>query len=796
MKKSGLRDLTTSKTPEASIAAALSRDANLFERTAPSTYCVRPAYRKDPADAEAILAAAREKIQVFKSGFPDGEDADDVERDEDSESDVAEDPEVDDLGNESTPKKEACDSLEANRLESNSSSGNGKVILSDEVMGTPQDVIGGAGEGLSSMHSEGFNEVKIVGGSIDQSIDAAGGCNDAANPDQEDTDIDESDSCEPWVQGLMEGEYSDLSVEERLNALVALIGVAIEGNSIRIVLEERLEAANALKKQMWAEAQLDKRRMKEEYVMKMQISSFTGSKIESLTISAAEGKQSPLLAIDDKNNELSANPAVQQELISDPQNDNSYLHSLPSERNLPIQDFSTGPDNLPLQQPGHAAEKSRSQLKSYIGHKAEEMYVYRSLPLGQDRRRNRYWQFITSTSRNDPGSGRIFVELREGCWRLIDSEEGFDALLVSLDVRGMRESHLQTMLQKIEISFKETVRRNLLRTNIGRHSGDIVKREDSEMDSRPDCSVGIDSPSSSVCNSNSDASEPSSSFAIELGRNEAEKNNAMNRYQDFQKWMWKECLSSSILCATKYGKKRCMQLLGICDYCHDSHFFEDNHCSSCHRTFGTLNSNLNFSEHVSQCEEKLKVEPYWTLHESDFSPLRIRLLGVQLALIEVSVPPEALQPVWTEGYRKAWGMKLHNSSSAEDLLQILTMLERVIKRDYLSSNFETTNELLGSCNLSGSAANDSCCPDMVPVLPWVPQTTAAVALRLMELDAGHFLHAATESGVSERQRSWELYPKDLCTIAGRLWERLASLNEGGHLNDKSFAMERESSPRN
>jgi hypothetical protein len=52
----------------------------------------------------------------------------------------------------------------------------------------------------------------------------------------------------------MEGEYFDLSVEERLNALVSLIGVANEGNTIRVVLEERLEAANALKRQMRAEA--------------------------------------------------------------------------------------------------------------------------------------------------------------------------------------------------------------------------------------------------------------------------------------------------------------------------------------------------------------------------------------------------------------------------------------------------------------------------------------------------------------------------------------------------------------
>lgn len=176
---------------------------------------------------------------------------------------------------------------------------------------------------------------------------------------------------------------------------------------------------------MWAEAQLDKRRMKEEFVMKMHLSPFMGSKTTepNLTISLAEGRQSPFPTVNDKNNEMSVTPAVQQEQLNDVQNDQNYLSSLPSEENLQMQDYSAGIENLPYQQAAYVAERSRSQLKSYIGHKAEEMCVYRSLPLGQDRSRNRYWQFITSASRNDPGCGRIFVELHDGRWRLIDSEE-------------------------------------------------------------------------------------------------------------------------------------------------------------------------------------------------------------------------------------------------------------------------------------------------------------------------------------------------------------------------------------
>lgn len=68
-------------------------------------------------------------------------------------------------------------------------------------------------------------------------------------------------------------------------------------------------------------------------------------------------------------------------------------------------------------------------------------------------------------------------------------------------------------------------------------------------------------------------------------------------------------------------------------------------------------------------------------------------------------------------------------------LQILTLLEGFIKKDFLASNFETTIELLGSCNGAESATHISLNPEMVYVLPWVPQTSSAVALRLLELDA-------------------------------------------------------------
>ena len=188
------------------------------------------------------------------------------------------------------------------------------------------------------------------------------------------------------------------------------------------------------------------------------------------------------------------------------------------------------------------------------------------------------------------------------------------------------------MLQKVENSFKENVRKNTQCAKIGSKGEVSIKNEDNETYSTPDRHVGSDSPSSTLHGLNTDKMETSSSFKIELGKSESEKKAALRRYQDFQKWMWKECYNTSILCATKYGKKRCKPQVDICDICLNPYYVEDSHCKSCHRTF-PANNGLNFSKHAFHCGDKLSKDIY--ISESSL-PLRTRLLKVLLACIEVS----------------------------------------------------------------------------------------------------------------------------------------------------------------
>ncbi|XP_074582815.1 homeobox-DDT domain protein RLT2-like isoform X2 [Curcuma longa] len=778
IQRSGLRDLTTSKTPEASIAAALSRDTKLFERTAPSTYCVRSPFRKDPAEADALLSAAREKIHIFQSALSDSEEAkkdtedvDDAERDEDSEGDAGDDPEVDDTGIDpnldkngpfrSEPKDprtlSSVDKVKGSReigatlqtsirnvepeaddtgidpnLDKNGPfrrepkdprtlSSVDKVKGVREIGATPQTSIINV-EKICLIPSS--DNAKTVGSGVSEFTETNSKFLEAVNVNMEETEIDESNFGEPWVQGLSEGDYSELSVEERLSALVALIGVAIEGNSIQVVLEERLEAATALKKQMWAEAQLDKRRFREEYSNRLQ-GTFGEYKAEIAQMNGArEGSQTPHGNVD-KANDGNFEAINNEQYIEQNQVNMGYM---------PMGQELTNTDALSIQQCGYAAEKSRSQLKSFIGYKAELLYVYRSLPLGQDRRRNRYWLFSTSSSPNDPGSGRIFLESKDGHWRLIDSEEAFDTLVAALDTRGIRESHLHSMLQRIEIIYKEAIKRRKNVINSTKSFEDHAKLRASRMMSSSDCSMEIDSPSSSLCRLTPEDSKNSTSLKIQLGSIQLEKDSALVRYQDFLNWMWKECYDSHILCSMKYGKKRCPELLHSCGCCFESFFAEERHCSSCHKTFKTFqNSDALFSEHVALCEQKRKIDTDWKVQFADSTlPMGIRLLKALLSMIEAAIPAEALQTFWLDSYRKSWAVKLHSSASAEELFQVLTLLEYAVKPNFLSSNFRTTAELLSSSQ--GVASTISSQSGAVTVLPWVPDTSAAVALRLLDLD--------------------------------------------------------------
>lgn len=179
----------------------------------------------------------------------------------------------------------------------------------------------------------------------------------------------------------------------------------------------------------------------------------------------------------------------------------------------------------------------------------------------------------------------------------------------SLDVRGVRESHLHFMLLKIKASFKEAVRKNV----------------DTELCS---ISTGVDL--------DSDTAEISSTFKIELG--DGDGSGVLQRFQSFERWMWDNMLHPGALSAFKHGAKKSIPLFHICRSCAELHFAGDVCCPGCGQMMpGGLDvSELCFADQVAQLGEILRRDAGFILRGSNLSPLRIRLLKIQLALVEVS----------------------------------------------------------------------------------------------------------------------------------------------------------------
>lgn len=211
----------------------------------------------------------------------------------------------------------------------------------------------------------------------------------------------------------------------------------------------------------------------------------------------------------------------------------------------------------------------------------------------------------------------------------------FDSLLASLDVRGTRESHLHMMLKRIEMSFKKSLRRNIENCNMRMQNGDTVKKletEAVEMATNKDFSANICCPTS-VCIDDLDASETSTSFMVHLGRNEVDNKDAAMRYCDFERWMRKECLNSSVLRGMQSGRKRCNQLLAMCYLCHHVYFFGGTTCPSCYKSF---TSSTNESKSSSECLARSEGKINMGTHYYHVSPLRTRLLKILLSDVEVT----------------------------------------------------------------------------------------------------------------------------------------------------------------
>ncbi|KAF9618410.1 hypothetical protein IFM89_001133 [Coptis chinensis] len=509
------------------------------------------------------------------------------------------------------------------------------------------------------------------------------------------TEIDESNSGELWVLALMEGEYSDLSIEEKLDSLVALVDLTSAGSSIRVKNPVCVATESLPTIQHHGGAKLKRSSANQNSLS----NPFTGN------ISNAHGMkeiQTPRQVVLD-----SSEPLNCRMNRNDCTKKNDFLRPEGSEA---IEEV--GLDGHPLQ----------------------------SIYLGSDRRFNSYWIFLGPCNANDPGHRRIYFESSEdGHWEMLNTREALCALVSVLDGRGSREACLLATLMRLEAFLCEA-----MSTGIANHND---MRQPAQSDESCIDIIGADgsSPISDVDNNLilteivHDSLPSSGAVVLGLGKVEEQKRK-WDHLQAFGAWVWSSFYSN--LNAVKHGKRSYLDSLVHCTSCHDLYWRDEKHCKICHTTF-ELDFDLEerYAIHVATCRQKAESSMF-PKHKVLSSQLQS--LKAALHAIEGVMPKEALVSSWTTSDHKLWVTRLRRTSSLSELLQVLTDFVGAINEDWL-------------CRCNTGFGCDTTVDEIIQFFPTIPQTSSAVALWLVKLDdsVAPFLkrsHSEQTQGRNTRQK--------------------------------------------
>ncbi|OVA10751.1 Homeobox domain [Macleaya cordata] len=491
------------------------------------------------------------------------------------------------------------------------------------------------------------------------------------------TEIDESHPGEVWVLGLMEGEYSDLSIEEKLNALDALVDLASAGSSLRMEDPQRIitERLPSIQHQGGA---------------KIKRSSANQQNLQN----PFQGHISSVHGIKEMHASLGHSPV-----------DPSATISKPSRKENP-----SGKGNGFCRKDGYKTKGTEA-----IGEMGLNGHPLQSIYLGSDRRYNGYWLFLGPCNAKDPGHRRIYFESSEdGHWEVIDTEEALCALLSVLDNRGTREARLLASLEKREAFLCQSMSTRM------EDDSDIIQSTLCDQSGLDNISGEGSSPISDIDNNQSltENDSPSSSHAILLQhvKKKEDQKQRWDRLQAFDAWIWNSFYSN--LNAVRHSKRSYLDSLARCESCHDLYWRDEKHCKICHITF-ELDFDLEerYAIHVATCREK--ESNIFPKHK--VLPSQLQSLKAAIHAIEAVMPHGALLSSWRVSTHKLWIKRLRRTSSIPEFLQVLTDFIGAVNEDWLYQC---------SAELGSNTALD----EIIVSFPTIPQTTSAVALWLVKLD--------------------------------------------------------------
>lgn len=445
------------------------------------------------------------------------------------------------------------------------------------------------------------------------------------------TEIDESHPGEVWLLGLMEGEYSDLSIEEKLNALVALIDLLSAGSSIRMKDPTKPVAESIPNCYRYGSGAKIKRSSATQY-----------------------------------NSSTSWGDVGQVHSVNEVCTSTEFS---PVDSSVSITKFRGM---------GKSSTKSNNYKEIDGG---VNIHPMQSVYLGSDRRYNKYWLFLGPCNGNDPGHRRVYFESSEdGHWEVIDTEEALCILLSVLNDRGSREAVLLASLEK-----REAFLRQAMSNRTGNDSGfrNSSQSDQSELDMVRDVSS---SPVSDVDNNQclaeitKDSLGSSDVIVFEVGKKVVEEKQKWSRLQEFDAWIWSNFYSD--LNAVKHTKRSYLDSLARCESCHDLYWRDEKHCKICHTTF-ELDFDLEerYAVHAATCRDKENTD---TFPKHKVLSSQLQALKAAIYAIESVMPEDAVVGAWKKSGHKLWVKRLRRTSSLPELLQVVSDFVGAINDDWLS----------------------------------------------------------------------------------------------------------------
>lgn len=436
------------------------------------------------------------------------------------------------------------------------------------------------------------------------------------------SEIDESYTGEAWVQGLVEGDYSNLSTGEKLDALVALLDLIGACSSD---LEGPMSSITPCVQYLGSGAKIKRQ----------------PSKINPTSSNIRD---------------VSADSVVERHMLRDfSQTGSSISSSMVSKKGQSSGGTEATPPNV---------------------------HPLKSIHLGSDRRYNNYWLFLGPCDATDPGHRRIYFESSEdGHWQVIETKQALRDLLLALDFRGTREAHLFTSLEKREAFLCKAMDDFLAAEYRSRQTkGSDLSELDSNSGNGSSPNSDIDN--ILVSTHSTDSYSPASAVALECGSSTKEKKQKWDRLQAYGRWIWGSFYSS--LNAVKNYKRPYMECLTHCESCHDLYWRDEKHCKVCHSTF-EINIDLEerYAIHVATCRERDDDREF---PKHKVLPSQLQALKAAIHSIEGSMPPVAFSGGWKCSAHKLWEKRLRRTSSLLELIQVVSDFVTAINEEWLYQN--------------------------------------------------------------------------------------------------------------